>query len=289
MSYIFWTPRRGLPKLWLLEMPGISLERRQQTFDLVERITELPMVLLSLAMVPLILAPELLSLSAAAEDVLFTVEMAIWAVFALELGVKLYLAPARGLYLRRHWFDVLIVAVPFLRPLRVLRSTRALRALRLLSFGARFSHSARAVLANHGLQYVLVVALVTVFASAALVSVFESEADGNIGSFGEALWWAITTITTVGYGDRFPVTPEGRGIAVFLMLVGISVFSFLTANIAAYLVAPKDEENAASLDEVLAAMRRLEARVEALQHAVQGGAEPLSESAIPDDLRVSRN
>ena len=75
-----------------------------------------------------------------------------------------------------------------------------------------------------------------VFAAALAVYIAERESGGSIASFSDAVWWAVTTITTVGYGDTYPTTPTGRGIAVLLMLAGISLFGLLTARIAAFFV-----------------------------------------------------
>jgi voltage-gated potassium channel len=117
-------------------------------------------------------------------------------------------------------------------------------------------------LAEHGLQYALCVGGLLVLACAGLVTIVEHEGEGNIRDFGDGLWWALTTITTVGYGDKFPVTAEGRGIAVFLMLVGITLFGLVTANIAAFLVKPP--ETPATLEDVLAQLHRLEEKVDEL-------------------------
>ncbi len=242
----------------------MDIDRRRTAFDATER-TEIPMLVLSVVMLPLLLVPFVVNVSGNLEDALFAADWAIWAIFALELGIKTYLSPARGQYLRQHWFDAVIVAVPFLRPLRIVRSARAfraLRAVRLVSFTARATHSARAVLVDHGLQYALLVGLVLVAASASVVTLFENGGNGTIQGFDDGLWWAVTTITTVGYGDKFPVTPEGRGIAVLLMFVGISLFSLITANVAAFLVGPQDENGA--LKEVIESLNRLEAKVDEL-------------------------
>ena len=76
-----------------------------------------------------------------------------------------------------------------------------------------------------------------------LVESFERGAsDGNITSIPDPLWWAITTITTVGYGDRFPTTPGGRGVGMILMVVGIALFGLLAGSLASFFVEHREEE-----------------------------------------------
>ncbi|MDP8922010.1 MAG: potassium channel family protein [Chloroflexota bacterium] len=98
--------------------------------------------------------------------------------------------------------------------------------------------------------------------AATLVYLAERGGEGTIQTFPDALWWAAATITTVGYGDVYPMTPAGRGVAFLLMLVGISVFGLLTARVAAFFVAPaeSDARNDADdkLDEILARLERIE-------------------------------
>jgi len=107
-----------------------------------------------------------------------------------------------------------------------------------------------------------------VFGSATAVYLLEDGAGGTIDGYGDALWWAATTVTTVGYGDTFPVTSEGRGVAVFLMLVGIGFFSWLTANVAAFLVEfGGKQERSVTLADVMDKLDALEAEVRALRSA----------------------
>jgi voltage-gated potassium channel len=94
--------------------------------------------------------------------------------------------------------------------------------------------------------------------NAAAITLFERhEADINIKNFGDGIWWAATTVTTVGYGDRFPVTAEGRAIATFLMALGISLFSFITANVAAFL-SKQGSSDEPTLSELKEHIQRLE-------------------------------
>jgi voltage-gated potassium channel Kch len=99
--------------------------------------------------------------------------------------------------------------------------------------------------------------------AAALVLTFERDMpNGNIHSYPDALWWAVTTITTVGYGDRFPMSPAGRGVAVVLMVSGIALFGVITASIAAYFVEQKAEQDLAGrLDRVLERLDAIEAKL----------------------------
>jgi voltage-gated potassium channel len=252
----------------------LDIEMRQRRFTAFERAVEIPMLALALLMLPLLLIPEFFDLSRDVKTGLIAGEWVIWSAFALELGVKTYLSPSRKQYLVSHWYDVVIVVVPFLRPLRIVRSLRLLRAsraMRLMSYGVRLTHHARAMVVSHGLHYATIIGAMLFFALAGLALLFERDAAGaNIHTYGEAVWWGIATITTVGYGDRFPVTTEGRAVSVFLMLLGISLFSLITASIAAMFVSTGEKEieakEEATLADVLERLERMEARLVALQH-----------------------
>lgn len=90
----------------------------------------------------------------------------------------------------------------------------------------------------------------------------ESNAKGsNIHSFGQALWWAVVTVTTVGYGDKYPVTAGGRGVAVVLMLVGIGLIGVLTATVASYFVEQRADDDR---DEIIQRLDRIEVALAAL-------------------------
>jgi voltage-gated potassium channel len=146
----------------------------------------------------------------------------------------LWLVPARWGFVKTHKLDLAMVALPMLRPLRVLRLLRLARARTVLSDGLK---RARAMLTHHNLHFVLLSAAVIIFAPAGLEVAFEVHAkESNIHGFADALWWAVVTVTTVGYGDKFPVTAAGRGVAVVLMLVGIGLIGVLTATVSSFFV-----------------------------------------------------
>ena len=130
-------------------------------------------------------------------------------------------------FLRAHWLSILAVVVPAFRSLRVLRVLIVLRAME--PYLNTRSHKL-------GLVTGVTVPLL-LFSSAVAVLEAEQNAEGsNITSFADAIWWALASVTTVGYGDKYPVTDDGRVIATFLLVVGIGLFGALTAVLAAWVL-----------------------------------------------------
>jgi voltage-gated potassium channel len=241
-----------------------------------EKVTEFPLLVLAIAMIPLIAIPMTMELDPAVRRAIAWSDTGIWIVFGVELSVRTYLVERRIAYLTRHWFDVLIVALPFLRPLRVVRSARALRLVRVIRvgpFAARTWASGHALLKRRGLQWVLLGGLAVVFTSAGAVTVFEHDSGGSIHNYGTGLWWAISTITTVGYGDTFPVSPQGRVVAVILMVVGITFFSWITANVAAFLVEHDvgGETKSVTMSDLMSKLESLEQELRLLRREATAG------------------
>ncbi|RSM77633.1 ion transporter [Kibdelosporangium aridum] len=152
----------------------------------------------------------------------------IWLVFAADYVTRLILAERKLRFIWRHMFDLLAVALPMVRQLRVLRIVTVLRVL-----------NRRASTAFRG-RVAIYVAMVTVLVSfAAAIAVLDAERanpDAGIDSFPKALWWTLTTISTVGYGDVYPTTWEGRLVAATLMIGGIALLGVITGMIASWLL-----------------------------------------------------
>jgi voltage-gated potassium channel len=226
----------------------------------VERITEIPMLLLALAYIPVFIVSYLPDVSPSTHEAARFAEYLIIATFAAELLVKLVVAERKSAFLRSHWLDVVIVLLPFLRPLRFLEIAR------VLPFLLRGAVGLRRILGPYHGVYVLLIGSLAVFIAAILMSVFEERSNGQIHGLGDALWWAIVTITTVGYGDVAPETLEGRIVAIFLMVVGIALFSMLTAGIAAFFVETTKDASRTEQDdrltEVLTKLEAIEKRIE---------------------------
>ena len=217
-------------------------------------------------MVPLLVLPLVLNLPSGVEASFVALDWFIWAAFAFEYFVRLALTDRRWRFVRREWPDLLIIVLPFLRPLRIVRSARALRLLRLgrlVSVLSKTGQQGRRILVRHHLHYAVLVTIIVVFGAAALILAVEDGGGGTIDSFGDALWWAVTTITSVGYGDTFPVTPAGRGVAAFVMIAGLALLGVLTANVAAYFIERDQEADpvAEQLSEILRRLERIERRM----------------------------
>jgi voltage-gated potassium channel len=156
------------------------------------------------------------------------VNYVIWALFGAEFLCRLLLVRHRVRYAARHVPDILMIALPVLRPLRLLRLLVLMRML---------NRRATASLRGRVVAYVVGSALlVFVCASLAMLDAERHSPHANIATFGDAAWWAASTMTTVGYGDRFPTTTEGRAVGFGLMLAGIALLGMVTASIASWLI-----------------------------------------------------
>jgi len=212
-------------------------------------LTELPLLVLSFAMIPLLIGPLIWKLSPSEESVFLTIDWFIWVLFAVDMGIKFVVAPHRQAYLRRHWLEVLVVVVPFFRPLRILR---------IFIFGSRAWVGMRRLV---NVDFLLVYGIGLVIIAATVVASVEGGENASIQSFPDALWWAVVTITTVGYGDMVPVTAVGRAVGFILMLGGIAFFSGLTANFASFLVRGHDDPHKKALTELVAEVNSLRQEV----------------------------
>lgn len=252
--------------------PLLLRARDAEAYERFRKAAEWPMLALSVVFAVALVVPLVAEVAATTRATLETVMWFIWAAFVFEYLALFYLAPDRVHMVRTHVLDLVVIVVPFLRPLRILR------LLRLLSVLGRAGVAFRRISTRPGFRSFLLVALgVIVAAAGALYAVEHGQPEANIHSFGDALWWAVVTSTTVGYGDHFPVTDEGRAVAVVLMLVGIAVFGVVTANIAAYFV----EESNDDTEELKTRLARIEELL--TQHRVTEG-EAEAQATDPSDM-----
>ncbi|MCS7050279.1 MAG: potassium channel family protein [Thermomicrobium sp.] len=156
---------------------------------------------------------------------------AIWVVFVADSVIRLGRARDRLRFVRDHWIEAIaILPWDLLRVVRVLRLVRLVRVFRAGVWFWRATRELQTIARQNGLGYVLLVAAGIVLVGSAVFWIVEPSVHG----YGEALWWAVVTVTTVGYGNVAPRTAAGRAVAVVLMVVGISVIGMLTSSLATY-------------------------------------------------------
>ena len=246
MSYFQQLKKARNPRL-------LTRKERADLLERIESITELPLLILAFLMVPLVAGPYMWELTTAERELLAGLNVVIWVSFAADLVVKTIVAPDRLRYLRTHWLDVVIVVVPFLRPLRILR---------LIIYGGRVVQGARRM---SKANFIVVYAFGSLITATTVIVAFERDTNSQLSDFPEALWWGIVTITTVGYGDITPVTVGGRIVAGMLMLLGIGLFSVLTANFASKFVGQDEKEESSVESEILSELQALREEVRALR------------------------
>ena len=217
-----------------------------------QKITEWPLTAAALVFLGFYAWAVLGELQGPEDQLAQAVITATWALFAIDYFVRLFLAERRLHWFGRHLLDLCIVALPILRPLRLIR---------LLTLLAIFQRVVGKGLRGRVVMYTVVSTFMLVFVSSlAMLDAERTYPDASITTFGDAIWWAFTTITTVGYGDLYPVSFTGRCIAVALMIGGIALLGTITATIASWLV-----EKVAARDEASQAATRQQVRELSLQ------------------------
>jgi voltage-gated potassium channel len=192
----------------------------------------------------------LLPLSESTSAILDHVDNLVCLIFFADFFINLYLAPSKLQYLKWGWID-LVSSIPMVDALRagriarMIRILRAFRGIRSARFVAEHLVRCRADGAFFGVALLSI--LLVLFSSIAILQV-ENAPESNIHSSQDALWWAYATITTVGYGDKYPVTPEGRLIAAVLMTAGVGLFGSFTGLIASWVLKPTRKDTDQDLE-----------------------------------------
>ena len=220
-----WLNPLGILKFVFIKSTFKTAER-DKLIEKISKLTESPLIILAFAMIPLLIGPYVWDLTDGEVATFKKLDNVIWLLFVVNLVVKFIISPRRLSFLKSNWLEVVVV-LPYLQPLRILIfGTKAIWGM------TKISRSDFLLVASGGL----------VITSATLVTSFERARNPDLGSFPDALWWAVVTITTVGYGNQEPVTFFGRIVAVVLMITGVGFFGAIAANLAAFFV-KKDEGN----------------------------------------------
>jgi voltage-gated potassium channel len=241
------------------------LARSQDAYDRFVAATDVPLLVLAVLWLPLLLIPLVIKIPPATAGVMQTIDDLVWGVFVTEYLIRFYLAPSRWRFFWRHLIDLAVIVLPALRALRVFRLVRLLRPLMATRAGLTATSALRRIrelFTHRGLHLVLLAVLGVILMCAALELAFEQHAPGaTIRGFGDALWWAIVTVTTVGYGDKVPVSAGGKGVAVILMITGIGLVGVLSATVASYFVEQRAGQDMTELHQRLDRIEGLLAQV----------------------------
>ena len=217
------------------DAPVIDRQPRLQKW---EKRTEWPLAAVAIAFLVLYSVQVLANPGGRVDAALEIVLYVTWGVFAVDYFVRLSLATDRWRWFRKHLLDLAVILLPFLRPLRLLRL--------LVLFGAMQKAIGGAIRGRVLIYTAFSAVLLIYVASLASLDEERGHPGSHINNFGDALWWAITTVTTVGYGDVSPVTTPGKVIAIFLMIGGISLVGFVTATLASWIIQQVAEEDTAN-------------------------------------------
>lgn len=186
-------------------------------------------------------------------ELLVGLEWALTIVFAIEYALRLWAAPSRTAYFKSSILDLVSILPP-------VRGARLLRLLRLLRVASDLNSAIGTT--RLGGQALMIVRIAIVWLAVVVISALgmylaESGQNPNVHSIWDSIWWAVVTITTVGYGDVSPTTTEGRLAAGVLMVLGIAFFSFLTATFTAALTTKREEPPEEKVIETLQQLNKL--------------------------------
>ena len=228
---------------------------------------EIITLILSIYVLVALLIQSLVPLPPDAVVLLDRIDLFVCIVFLTDFFVRFTRAPSKLGFLKWGWIDF-VSSIPVVGVFRVGRVVRIIRVMRVL----RAFRSTKNLLVyllrerkTTSLAAVTTISLVVVIFAAIGVLQFETSPDSNIKTAGDAFWWAFVTVTTVGYGDKFPLSTEGRIVACILMAVGVGLFGTFTGFIASLFVQPELTQDESAHERVLREMRSLDAKISSLE------------------------
>ena len=230
--------RQRLERLGHSSLPRGGDSRRESLTHRMESFTRFPLAIGGMTWLALLISLTTSAGGSSARAGLFIV----WATVIAEYTCRLVLAPHSSTYLRRRWLEPVAIVFPPLLITHVVGIDKAVVAIETALIRAR------TVLLHHSLVRVLLASGVVLVMGAWVVDLSERNmVTSNIHSFGTALWWAVVTVTTVGYGDHFPISGAGQVVAGFMMVMGIGLIGTLTATVASAFVKDHTDDVTTSL------------------------------------------
>jgi voltage-gated potassium channel len=195
------------------------------------------------------------------------IDFIVCLIFIYDFFFRLYRAQSKLSFLKWGWID-LVSSIPMfdflrwgrlVRLVRIFRILRAFRSTKILLYYL-FRNRAKSTFATVALISIVMV----IFSSIAILNL-ENEPESNIKTPSDALWWSFVTITTVGYGDKFPITYEGRIVAAFLMTAGVGLFGTFTAFVASFFMEVQQKKEESEINKLIEEVRLLREKIELLE------------------------
>lgn len=245
---------------------------------------EIAVLVLSVYVLGALFAQTVFHVPREVSQLLDRIDTFVCVVFLADFAIRFRRAPSKLAFMKWGWIDLIssIPAYDFLRwgrMVRVFRIIRILRAFRSARHLVAFLYRFR----TRGLAFTVVLTafVLVVFSSIAILA-FEDEKQSNIRTPFDAVWWAISTMTTVGYGDKVPVTVEGKIVAMILMVTGVGLFGVLTGLFARLFVEPDIRREDTDIKALAADLNRLRQAIERLETRVSEirGADPETSAAV---------
>jgi voltage-gated potassium channel len=201
--------------------------------------------------------------------VLQILDTSVCILLFIDFCIRFRRAESKLAFLKWGWID-LLASIPNLPILRVGRFVRILRIIRLLR-AIRATQKISTILFKDKMKtgvasVVMTAFLLVIFCSIGVLICEQQNPDANIKTAGDAIWWSVTTITTVGYGDKFPTTTEGRIVAMILMVGGIGLFGILSGLAASFFVGSKESPALRDENKILAKLQKLEEKIDEMKH-----------------------
>lgn len=218
----------------------------------------------------LLLIPRAILTSWDSSTAITLLDILFWSIITFDLAIRCWLAPTRRQRIPLLIALAFLLSGPFVF-LAITAEKRLLIRMALIAVvSLRAVHSVRYFFRLRSIVYIIAAVILTVLVFAVLITSVEEKApDANITSLGTGLWWAVSTISTVGYGDAYPVTDTGRVIAAALMFFGVAMFSILTATLASSFARREVESPSgefASLHERLDRIEQTQLQIQTMQH-----------------------
>ena len=195
---------------------------------------EIPTIFVAFLFLASLVIPSAYSFDSTIKSTFTNLELFLWSLFTLEYIVRVAVSGDRWYFIKRHPIDLLVIIIPFAQGLRILR---------IIALTAYFVRKARNLFITKNILFLISMAPLMLTISGVLMYEAESKAKGTtIKTFWDSLWWAVATMSTVGYGDKYPVTSAGKVIATLTIIVGVSLLGMLTAEIAVIFIGSREQE-----------------------------------------------